>query len=40
MLKAAISYHIGVEGWRQPLMVQVIPVDGAEEHVVLNLELL
>lgn len=33
------SYHIWVEGGRQPLVVQVIPVYGAEEYVVLYLNL-
>lgn len=33
------SYHVGVEGWGQPLVVQVIPVYGAEEYVVLDLSL-
>ena len=33
------SYHIWVEGWSQPLVVQVIPVYGAEEHMALYLKL-
>ena len=33
------SYHIWVEGWSQPLVVQVIPVYGAEEYMALYLKL-
>lgn len=33
------SYHVWVEGWGQPLVVQVIPVYGAEEYMVLDLSL-
>lgn len=33
------SYHIWVEGWSQPLVVQVIPVYGAEEYMILYVKL-
>lgn len=36
---AVTSYHVWVEGWGQPFVVQVIPVYGAEEYVVLDLRL-
>lgn len=37
--KSMLAYHVWVEGWGQSLVVQVIPVYGTEEHVVLYVEL-
>ena len=34
-----VTYHVGVEGRRELLGVQLFPVDGGEEHVVLDLSL-
>lgn len=34
-----LAYHVWVEGWSQPLVVQIIPIYGTEEHVVLYVEL-
>lgn len=33
------AYHIGVEGRGDLLCIEVIPVDGGEEYVVLNFNL-
>ena len=34
-----LAYHVWVEGRSQPLVVQIIPVYGTEEHMVLYVEL-
>lgn len=36
---ATTTYHIGVEGRSDPLVIQVIPVYWAEEHMILYLQL-
>lgn len=31
------TYHVGVEGRGELLSIQIVPVNGGEEHVVLDL---